>query len=169
MAKKISLSLLALAVVTAAAFYFLANREVRGQVDDMIARAMESGAYEEITYGSVDMALDGDIHLKELRVVDALRQEYTVEEVIVSEYDLQHEVPWFVNLRASGFRFAGDLPHVDPATAPALHAYLDSLREGDMLPLTVDYRYRYAPEDSYRLDSEMAFLLEDAASGSIRS
>lgn len=169
MARKLSITVLTLALVTASGLYFLANREVRAQVDGMIEQAMRSGAYEEITYGSVEMALDGDIRLKELRVVDAQQQEYTVEEVVVSDYDLEHDIPWYVTLTARGFRFPEQLPHVDPGTSPALYAYIDSLREGGTLPLQIDYRYRYDPNDGYLLESEMSFNLDKAASGHFSS
>src|SRR5690606_21906322 len=65
--------------------------------------------------------------------------------------------------------FPAQLPHVDPATAPALYDYLDSLREGETLPLAIDYRYRYNPNDGYLLESDMGFSLENAASGRFSS
>lgn len=169
MVKKLSLALLAVAVAAAGGAYFLVNREVASQVDTMIAQAMEGGAYEEISYGSVNMALDGDIRLKDLRVRDLQQQEYIVEELIVSDYDTAHEIPWFVNLQARGFRFTGELPYIDADRAPALHAYIDSLREGETLPLVVDYRYRYTPEDGSLLESDFGFSLEKAVSGSFSS
>ena len=168
--KKILIALAALVIVAGGAAWLLINQGAQGEVDRMIARALESGAYQDIDYESVDVGMDGRIRLQGLRVVDAQGLEFGLQEVLVSDYDLEHEIPHFVSLEARGFSFPQGLPEAAPGQPAQLQRYLDGLGfNGEVIPLTVAYRYRYEPDNAHQLRNEVDFDLENSLSGEARS
>ena len=168
--KKILIALAAVAVLTGGGAWLLVNQGAENEVDRMIAQALESGAYQDIQYESVDVGLDGRIRLQGLQVIDAQGLEFGLQEVRVSDYDLEHEIPHFVSLEASGFSFPKGLPAAAPGQPAELQRYLDRLGfSGDVIPLSVAYRYRYEPDNAHQLRNEVDFKLENGLSGEARS
>lgn len=169
MLKNISAALLLVMLAAGASFYYLANREVKGEVDRMLAQAVESGAYQDVSYEAVQVALNGEVRLSNLRVVDNAQQEVVIEEVLVRDYDIANELPHFVSLQARGFRFPQGFPTPADGSASPLQDFFAELAAEGSIPLTLDYRYDYQPDADQQLDSRLAFTLDGSLSGEFAS
>ncbi|MDC1529368.1 hypothetical protein N8600_10040 [Gammaproteobacteria bacterium] len=134
------------------ATYFFANYRLKTVVDLRVEELIASGDYQEITYDSVAIQFNGEIALENLYVIDSNRNEYILENIHISEFDYFNQVPHHLHLSAQGLRFPAVAPTFGDSTDNLLNNYIATMMDQDLLPLSMNYRYDFDPEDSDRMD-----------------
>ncbi|MDT8399688.1 MAG: hypothetical protein RQ899_13850 [Pseudomonadales bacterium] len=169
MLKKILIAAVLLILVGLGAFYLVANRELSQNVDRLFAQILASGAYQDLSYDSVTIGLDGTVRLEQLTVVEQEGLAYTFQTVDISDYDYQHDIPRHARLKVSGLSFPKGLPVLEENEPHVLTDYLQSLMRNEVLPLVIDYRFAYEPEQEYLISNTASFDLQDAGVLSINA
>lgn len=139
--------------------WFYANRHVKALVDSRIAEFIEDGDYQALNFENVSIDLRGNILLANLHVVDTTGVEYILEEIRITDFDYANEQPQHLSLTASGIRFPNGIPRFGNSPNRALNAYLDTVMDEDLLPMTFNYRYNYQPNDDRQLDTTFSIAL----------
>lgn len=153
MTKKLLIIIPCALLVFAGAVYAFANYKVKTVVDTRITEMIENGDYLALEYASVGIKLNGDIVMNNLHVTDLNRNEYTVLDIRISDYDYFNPVPGHLNLSVRGLRFPADLPFFTNSSGNSLNNYLSAIMVEETLPLEISYRYDYYPEDESRLQN----------------
>ena len=164
MLKKTLLALPVILIVIVGSLYFLVNREARAQADQLIAQVMKNGSYQALSYESLAVNLIArDITLHNLKVIDLNQFEYILQEIIISDFDLQHELPQHLNLSIQGLSFPNGLPAIETTNNTAFDQYLNSLLSEKNIPLMMNYHYQYKPSESELIETTMTIGLNKAA------
>ncbi|MFT5321328.1 MAG: hypothetical protein ACI934_001478 [Pseudohongiellaceae bacterium] len=153
MTKKLLIIIPSALLVFAGAVYAFANYKVKTVVDTRITEMIENGDYLALEYASVGIKLNGDIVMNNLHVTDLNRNEYTLLDIRISDYDYFNPVPGHLNLSVRGLRFPADLPFFTNSSGNSLNNYLSAIMVEETLPLEISYRYDYHPEDESRLQN----------------
>jgi hypothetical protein len=170
MLRKILYSLPIIVIAIAVTVFFLANREAKIQADRMISQALASGSYQALSHESVKVDLfNGELTLNNLSVVDLQGTEYILNQVLVSDYDYLHEIPYHLNISASGISLPRGLPTISTGNSAAFERYMASLLVEENIPVTLDYRYNFEPENNNLITNQVSIGLEDAANLSFTS
>lgn len=159
MAKKLLLIIPGALIIILGAVYFFANYRLKTVVDLRVEELIASGDYQEITYDSVALQFNGEITLENLYVMDSNLNEYILENIRISEFDYFNPVPHHLHLSAQGLRFPAAAPSFGNGLNNLLNNYIASMMDGDLLPLTMNYRYNYQPEANNRMDIEADLAL----------
>ncbi len=159
MAKKLLLIIPGALIIILGAVYFFANYRLKTVVDLRVEELIASGDYQEITYDSVALQFNGEITLENLYVMDSNLKEYILENIRISEFDYFNPVPHHLHLLAQGLRFPAAAPSFGNGLNNLLNNYIASMMDGDLLPLTMNYRYNYQPEANNRMDIEADLAL----------
>jgi hypothetical protein len=168
--KKNSFFVLALLVfASAGAFYFYINYRAQAAVDKQFERMVSSGSYDSIDYEKFQVDVFGNINMTNLRLTKA-GQEVMLKDISVTNMDYQNEIPHTLAVNVAGLSFPNGLPVM--GDDPISH-YMQSLVVADELPLEMQYRYEYEPDNAYQIDSTMQVKLPKAftlyASGIMRN
>jgi hypothetical protein len=157
--KKYCLYMIPLAVLlTAVGIWLFANNRARNIVDERIADALATGAYDSITYETLNILPNGDIEMLNLAIA-AEGYRYTLEDIRVTNLDYQHEQPWHLQVQVNGIHFPEGLPDIPDSDNPAADAFFRSLVTENRLPLNLLYSYRYDPEQQHQIDSNASLAL----------
>jgi len=159
MAKKLLLIIPGVLIIILGAVYLFANYRLKTVIDLRVEELIASGDYQEITYDSVALRFNGDITLENLYVMDSNLNEYILENIQISEFDYFSPVPHHLHLSAQGLRFPAAAPSFGDGPNNLLNNYIASMMDEDLLPLTMNYRYNYQPEDNDRMDIEADLAL----------
>jgi hypothetical protein len=159
MRKKFLIALPLLVGAGAGAIYWYVNQQARQQIDQRMQEAVASGAYDALEYETMQVHLNGDVTMTNLRIA-AGSADYTLREIHVSNMDYAHEIPWQMDVVVNGLAFA-DSGSSDPRQA-ALIAFMRKLAPGDTIPLQVQYSHRYDPANDHQTDSSMRMSVPDA-------
>jgi hypothetical protein len=153
MTKKLLIIIPAVVILAIGALYAIANYKVKTVVDTRITEMLENGDYLALEYAWVGMELNGDIVMNKLHVTDINRNEYTLVDIRISDYDYFNPVPGHLNLTTKGLRFPADLPMFGNSSNNSLNNYLATILVEETLPLELSYRYDYLPEDDSLLQN----------------
>jgi hypothetical protein len=145
-------------LLTAVGIWLFANHRAQNIVDERIAGALASGAYDSITYGNLNILPNGDIEMQDLMIV-ADGFSYTLEDIRVRDLDYQHEQPWHLEVEVNGIAFPDGLPDIGDSGNPAADEFLRSLVADDRLPLNLVYSYHYDPKQQDQIDSTARLML----------
>ncbi len=159
MAKKLLLIIPGVLIIILGAVYFFANYRLKTVVDLRVEELIATGDYQEITYDSVALQFNGEITLENLYVMDSNLNEYILENIQIREFDYFNPVPHHLHLSAQGLRFPSAAPSFGDGPNNLLNNYIASMMDEDLLPLTMNYRYNYQPEDNDRMDIEADLAL----------
>lgn len=157
--KKILIAALVLAVAAGGGAYWYVNDRAQTLVDERIDEMVASGNYDSASYESLRVGLTGDITMTNVNIVQG-PLDYTVQNVTVTNYDYANEFPRHFDLSIKGLRLAplGDMS--DPRAA-ALGAMLQELATDENIPLELDYRHRYDPDNAHQLESTMRLAVPE--------
>lgn len=161
MMKKLLLILPLVLLLGAGGAWLYVNQQARAAVDTRIAQMVATGAYEDISYDSLQVQPNGDLVLENLRVVGTAG-EFVLQDIQVSNFDYTNEFPRKLNVMVRGLRLPNGLPPLGDGSPNALYAMLESMITDDTLPLEVDYLHTYTPEQDFQLDSDMRLGLPGA-------
>ena len=161
MRKKLLLAIPLALLILLAGGYFLAGARVQTLVDGRMAGLIASGQYRALDYQSLTLALNGDVVMQDLHVIDESGNEYILEDIRISELDYFSDMPRRLQVSAKGLRFPAGLPAFGDSPAPPLRIYLENRMQAGYLPLELNYRYALQPEDGNRLDSSISISLPD--------
>jgi hypothetical protein len=157
--KKCCLIVIPLAVLlTAVGIWLFANHRARNIVDERIATALASGAYDSITYANLNILPNGDIEMQDLTIA-ANGFSYTLQDIRVRNLDYQHEQPWHMEVEVNGVAFPDGLPDIEDSGNPAADEFLRALVADNRLPLNLLYSYHYDPELQDQIDSTARIAL----------
>ncbi len=162
MTKKLFLIIPGIIILILGAAYFVANYHLKTVVDLRVEELIASGDYQEITYESIAIEFNGEIALDNLYVIDSNRNEYILENIRISEFDYFNEVPHHLHLTASGLRFPAAAPTFGAGPDNLLNNYIVTMMEQDLLPLSMNYRYDFDPEDNDRMDIDADISLPES-------
>lgn len=157
--KKLLLIIPVLVVLVLAGVWVYANRQVKSLVDMQIAEMIGNGDYQELDYETLSLALNGDIRMTNLHVIDAAGIEYILEDIHITDFDYGNDIPHHLDLTASGLRFPAGIPQFGDSPNRSLNTYLEDVMDEDFLPLTFNYRYQYIPDQELQLDSAFSINL----------
>lgn len=157
--KKFLVTLFVLVVIAGGGAYWYVNERARQLVDARIDEMVASGAYDSATYESLRVGLTGDITLSGVNIVQG-PLDFTVQDIAITNLDYANEFPRHFDLRLKGLRVASIDGSADPRAA-ALGAMLQQLPPDQYIPLELDYRHRYAPDNAHQLDSTMRLAIPD--------
>jgi hypothetical protein len=162
MRKKVLLIIPATIAVIAVGLIVVANYLVRNLVDERMDGFVTAGYYQTLEYDSLSVKWNGNIIMQNMHVVDIEANEYVLEEILISNFDYFHEVPHRMNLTANGLRFPAGIPEFGNSTSNSWNSYLTRVMEDDFLPIILDYRYAYNPDDDFKLDNAFRLELPDS-------
>ena len=137
-------------ILTVTGIWFFANNRARNIVDERIAEALASGAYDEITYESLNILPNGDVELQNL-TVEAEGLRYTLQDISVRNLDYVHELPWHLTVEVNGIHFPEGLPA--DTDNPVADDLLRSLISDSNIPLNLVYGYNYDPDQMHQIDT----------------
>lgn len=168
MLKKLLLVTPLVLLLVVAGLWLLANQRARAAVDSRIEQMLATGAYEDISYGDLQVHLNGNISLSDLRVVNAAG-EFVFQDIEVSEFEYAAAVPRNLEVKVRGVKLPADLAALAPGNGSALPGLLDELTVDEVLPLEIDYLHSYAPEQQFQLDSDLRVALPGALTLQVNS
>lgn len=157
--KKILITVLVLGVIAGGGVYWYINDRAQTLVDERIDEMVASGAYDSASYESMRVGLTGDITMTNVNIVQG-PLDYTVQNITVTNYDYANEFPRHFDLSVKGLRLA-PLGDVDDPRAAALGTMLNELATGEAVPLELDYRHRYDPDNAHQIESTMRLAVPD--------
>jgi hypothetical protein len=162
MRKKVLLIIPATIAVIAVGLIVVANYLVRNLVDERMDGFVTAGYYQTLEYGSLSVKWNGNIKMQNMHVVDIAANEYVLEEMLISNFDYFHEVPHKMNLTASGLRFPAGIPEFGNSSSNSWNGYLTGVMKNDFLPVILNYRYTYNPDNNFKLDNAFRLELPDS-------
>lgn len=157
--KKFLIAGFVLLVVAGGGAYWYVNDRARTVVDERIDEMVASGAYDSASYESLRVGLTGDITLTNVNIVQGAL-DYTVQNITVTNLDYANEFPRHIDVSVKGLRVAS-LGDTDDPRAAALGAMLQQLPSDEYIPLELDYRHRYDPDNAHELDSTMRLAIPE--------
>lgn len=161
MLKKLLIGIPLLLVIGAGSLYAYVNHRARTEVDLRMQQLVASGAYQRLAYEDLTVQVNGDISLTNLHVVNA-GGEFILQNILISNLDYEHDVPWHMDLSIRGMELPSGLPDIAYRGNAALENYMTTLVVNGALPLQLDYSFRYAPENAFQIDSMMNMALARA-------
>jgi hypothetical protein len=162
MRKKILISIPVAIVIIAVGVIVVANFLMRNLVDERIDEFIAAGYYQSLEYDSLRVQWNGNIEMQDLHVVDTTANEYILEEILISNFDYFHKVPHKMNLSARGLRFPIGIPEFGNAPGNSMNSFMAGVMENDFLPVILEYRYTYSPNDNFQLDNAFRLELPDS-------
>jgi hypothetical protein len=168
MLKKLLLVSPLLLLLVVGGVWLLANQRARAVVDNRIEQMLATGAYEDISYQALQVHLNGDISLSDLRVVNPAG-EFIFQDIEVSNFDYTNEVPRNLEVKVRGVKLPADLTSLAAGNGTALPGLIKELSTDEILPLEIDYLHSYAPEQQFQLDSDLRVALPGALTLQVNS
>jgi len=148
-------------LVIAGMLWLIINWQARSVVDERIAQMLATGAYDEVSYDNLLIRLNGDLIMHNLRIRSATG-EFILQDIRVSNFDYSAAFPRNLAVTVRGLQLPNGLPPLPDGSSNPLQELLDGLMIGQTLPLEVDYRHSYSPEQEFRLDSGVRLALPGA-------
>lgn len=146
-------------LVAVCGIWFYARQQVKSVIDQRIEELMANGDYQALDYESLALELNGDFHITNLHVVDAIGNEFILEEIHITEYDFSNEFPHHMTLTASGIRLPAGMPQFGNSANQSLNTYLDRIMDEDFLPLSLNYHFEYMPDTVPQMDATFGINL----------
>lgn len=161
MLKKLLIGIPLLTIIGTGSLYAYVNHRARTEVDARMAQLVASGAYQRLDYETITVQLNGDINLTNLHVANA-DGEFVLQDIMISNLDYQHEIPWHMDVSINGMQLPRGLPMTAYSGNAALDQFMQTLVVDDALPLQLNYSFRYAPENEFQIDSKVNLHLPQA-------
>lgn len=161
MLKKLLIGIPLLTLVGTGTLYGYVNHRARTEVDARMAQMVASGAYQRMDYEDITVQLNGDINLTNLHVANT-DGEFILQDIMISNLDYQHEIPWHMDVSISGMQLPRGLPVTAYSGNAALDQFMQTLVVDDALPVQLNYSFRYAPENEFQIDSKVNLHLPQA-------
>jgi hypothetical protein len=159
--KKLLIAVSAIVVVGAVAgagAYWYVNDRAKDLVDARIDEMVASGSYDSADYETLSVAVNGDITMTNLNLVQG-PLDVTLRNITITNLDYTNRFPRHFDLSVDGMRLSPvDNPTQD---ANALAAMLGQFGTAEDIPLELDYSHRYDPANAHQLDSTMKLTIPD--------
>ncbi len=159
MLKKILIAVPVVALAAGGGAWWYANQQAKTIVDERLADMVASGGYDEATYEELHIGLNGGITMKNLNIVQGPLA-YTLQDITVTEFDYTSEFPRTMDVTIDGLKVAVE-DNADPEIA-AFAATLRQLGLDEDVPLHINYKLLYDPDNAHQTDSKMHMTVTDS-------
>ena len=140
------------AAVAAAGGWLWLDYRIHAEVDARLQAAVDSGNYEALEYEDLHFNLKGDVTLDNFYVRQA-GLEYVLDEVHIRNMDYDNAFPHAMDISVKGLHFPAGLPEATEGGNDTLQRLLAHVMEGDRIPLELDYKHSYDPDNAWQLDT----------------
>ena len=151
--KTVLISSLALLLLVAA-LYLALNFWVKSMVGERMDEFVAGGYYQSLDYDSVWLLPNGEITMNDLHVIDTDANEYIFQDITISEFDYFNAFPHHLKLTAEGMQFPAGPPQFSNLQESGWNTYLQTVIEGDLLPIQLAYEYDYDPDNSHQMNND---------------
>jgi hypothetical protein len=138
--------------------YWYINDRAKDLVDARIDEMVASGSYDSAEYETLNVAVNGDITMTNLKVVQG-PLDVTLRNITITNLDYANRFPRHFDLSIDGMHVS-PVDNTTPDTA-ALAAMLGQLGGTEDIPLELDYSHRYDPDNAHQVDSTMKLTVPE--------
>jgi hypothetical protein len=132
--------------------YWYINDRAKDLVDARIDEMVASGRYDSAEYETLNVAVNGDITMTNLKVVQG-PLDVTLRNITITNLDYTNRFPRHFDLSVDGLR-AAYVANNNPEANVLTELLGQSASDAD-IPLELDYTHRYDPDNAHQLDSTM--------------
>ncbi|WP_370980554.1 hypothetical protein [Agaribacterium sp. ZY112] len=141
------------------------HQQVESKIDALMLKIEQNPEIVDVAYEDLNVSFTGDIELLNISLLTSESDDPVVfRSLRVEDYDIQHEIPHYVNVALQGLKLPDDFIAELQQDQGAFSDYLKSIGVEDTLPLDAKFSYVFDEENSQTQTTNLEIGLDKVMS-----